>query len=525
MSDDRLSDPVLDEENWFLDDEDEQPGAVQTDTENYWKIIIADDEPEIHYVTKLVLSDFEFDGKKLQFVSATSAYEAEQLLAQHPDAALILLDVVMEEEDSGLKLVKYIREQLRNSAIRIILRTGQPGQAPEKLVIMEYDINDYKEKTELTSQKLFTTIVASLRSYRDIKVIESNKTGLEEIIQASSTIFELQSMKKFASGVLTQLVSIAHLHKNALHCSLAVTKDGSDIFILAASGDFVVPESHKLRDVANDTIADDIERSFAEKTSHFHNDRLVIYVKSKTGIENVIYLNGFQSLSEWDRYLIEIYCTNVTIAFENIYLNREIENTQKEIIFTLGEITETRSKETGYHVKRVAEYSRLLALSYGLSEEETETLRLASPMHDVGKVGIPDSILNKPGKLTAEEFEIMKTHTTIGHSMLKHSQIKLLNAAAIIAHQHHERYDGSGYPNGLRGEDIHIYGRITALADVFDALCSERVYKKAWELPDIIALFKEERGKHFDPVLVDIFLAEMDGMVQIRNEYSDRKVF
>ncbi|MBO9609882.1 MAG: DUF3369 domain-containing protein [Paenibacillaceae bacterium] len=525
MRDDILSEKAQDEEEWFLEDEAEESGSAPAVATDYWKIIIADDEPEVHHVTRLVLSDFEFDGKKLLFLGASSAREAERMLEEHRDTAVILLDVVMEEDDSGLKLVKYIREQLRNHAIRIILRTGQPGQAPEKLVIMEYDINDYKEKTELTSQKLFTTIVAALRSYRDIKVIESNKNGLEEIIQASSTIFELQSMKKFASGVLTQLTSIVHLHKNALHCSLAVTKDGSDIFILAASGDFVVPESHKLRDVVNDTIAGDIERSFTEKTSHFFNDRLVIYVQSKTGIENVIYLNGFQSLSEWDRYLIEIYCTNVTIAFENIYLNQEIENTQKEIIFTMGEITETRSKETGYHVKRVAEYSRLLALSYGLSEEETETLRLASPMHDVGKVGIPDSILNKPGKLSDEEFGIMKSHAAIGHSMLKHSQIKLLNAAAIIAHQHHERYDGSGYPNGLKGENIHIYGRITAIADVFDALCSERVYKKAWELPEIVALFKEERGKHFDPVLVDIFLANLDAMMRIRNEYSDDKVF
>ncbi|WP_207671256.1 DUF3369 domain-containing protein [Paenibacillus cymbidii] len=526
MSDDRLeSNPVPEEEYMFFGDDDADRAPSLADAIGCWKIIIADDDPEVHQVTKLVLSDFEFDGKKLVFHSALTAAEAEQLLVEHPDTALILLDVVMEEEDSGLKLVKYIREQLKNNAIRIILRTGQPGQAPEKLVIMNYDINDYKEKTELTSQKLFTAIVSSLRSYRDIKVIESNKNGLEEIIKASSTIFELQSMKKFASGVLTQLTSIVHLHKNALHCSLAVTKDEADIFILAASGDFTVPENHRLRDVVDDSIAADIERSFMDKSSRFYDDRLVIYVRSKTGIENVNFLNGFQSLSEWDRYLIEIYCANVTIAFENIYLNQEVENTQKEIIFTMGEITETRSKETGYHVKRVAEYSKLLALAYGLPEEEAETIRLASPMHDVGKVGIPDDILNKPGKLTDDEFEVIKTHASIGHSMLKHSQIKLLNAAAIIAHQHHEHYDGSGYPNGLKGENIHIYGRIIAIADVFDALGSERVYKKAWELPEIIDLFKAERGKHFDPALVDIFLSNIEGMMQIRGKYTDQKVF
>lgn len=204
----------------------------------------------------------------------------------------------------------------------------------------------------------------------------------------------------------------------------------------------------------------------------------MIYFQSKMGMENVIYMNGFKALSEWERYLIDIYCTNVSVAFENIYLNEELESTQQEIIYTMGEITETRSRETGHHVKRVAEYSRLLAIKYGLSEQEAEVIRLASPMHDVGKVGIPDAILNKPGPLTQDEFEIMKTHSNLGYEMLKHSNKQVLNAAAIIAQQHHERFDGSGYPHGLRGEDIHLYGRITALADVFDALCSDRVYKR-----------------------------------------------
>jgi response regulator RpfG family c-di-GMP phosphodiesterase len=239
------------------------------------------------------------------------------------------------------------------------------------------------------------------------------------------------------------------------------------------------------------------------------------------GMENVIYMNGFKELTEWEHYLIEIYCANVSVAFENLYLNEELENTQKEIIYTMGEITETRSKETGHHVKRVAEYSRLLALKYGLSEQESEVIRLASPMHDVGKVGIPDAVLNKPGKLTPEEFDIMKTHASLGHEMLKHSTKKVLNAAAIIALQHHEKYDGSGYPVGLRGEEIHIYGRLSAIADVFDALCSDRVYKKAWELESVLEHLKNERGQHFDPTLVDIFLGNLDEFLKIKEQYTD----
>ncbi len=206
---------------------------------------------------------------------------------------------------------------------------------------------------------------------------------------------------------------------------------------------------------------------------------------------------------------------------EIINLHQELEDTQKEIIYKMGEIGETRSKETGNHVKRVAEYSRLLAVLYGLGEKEAEMLRLASPMHDIGKVGIPDSVLKKPGKLDKEEWEIMQSHAELGYEMLKHSGRPILKAAATVAGEHHEKWDGSGYPKGLKGKDIHIYGRITAVADVFDALGSDRCYKKAWELDRILELFKEEKGRHFDPDLVDLFFDNLDEFLKIRDEFRD----
>jgi response regulator RpfG family c-di-GMP phosphodiesterase len=203
-------------------------------------------------------------------------------------------------------------------------------------------------------------------------------------------------------------------------------------------------------------------------------------------------------------------------------LNQEIEKTQKEVVFTMGAIGESRSKETGNHVKRVAEYSKLLALYYGLDTKEAEMLKQASPMHDIGKVAIPDAILNKPGRFDEAEREIMNTHAALGYEMLKHSNRPLLKMAAIVANQHHEKWDGSGYPKGLSGEDIHIYGRITALADVFDALGSDRVYKQAWNDEKIFNLFKEERAKHFDPKLVDIFFEHLDEFLKIRETLKDK---
>ena len=202
-------------------------------------------------------------------------------------------------------------------------------------------------------------------------------------------------------------------------------------------------------------------------------------------------------------------------------LNKELEETQKEIIFTMGAVGEQRSKETGNHVKRVALYSELLARYYGLPEKEVQILRDVSPMHDIGKVGIPDAILNKPAAFTPKEYEKIKEHSKIGYEILKYSNRILLKTASIIALQHHEKWDGTGYPNQLKGEEIHIYGRITALADVFDALGSDRVYKKAWDDEKIFKLFKEERGKHFDPRLVDIFFENLDEFLKIRDELKD----
>jgi PAS domain S-box-containing protein len=204
-----------------------------------------------------------------------------------------------------------------------------------------------------------------------------------------------------------------------------------------------------------------------------------------------------------------------------IELHKEIEETQREIIYKMGEIGESRSNETGNHVKRVAEYSKLLATLYGLDEKESDILFTASPMHDIGKVGIPDSILNKPGKLDDEEWKIMRKHTIIGYNILKNSKREILKAASIVAMHHHEKWDGTGYPRGLKNKEIHIYGRITAIADVFDALGSNRCYKKAWKDTDIFNFFEEEKSRHFDPKLIDLFFENIDKFMEIRNRYKD----
>jgi HD-GYP domain-containing protein (c-di-GMP phosphodiesterase class II) len=228
-----------------------------------------------------------------------------------------------------------------------------------------------------------------------------------------------------------------------------------------------------------------------------------------------------EQFSEQDLEHLLLAATYTGKALDAAMLHEEIEATQQEIIFTLAETGELRSKETGYHVKRVAEFCRLLAAKHGLSEDETDLLNLSSPMHDIGKIAIPDAILLKPGKLNADEWAVMKSHTTLGYDILKHSERRLLKAAAVIAKEHHEKWDGTGYPSGTKGEDIHIFGRITAMADVFDALANTRVYKPAWELDRIVELFKAEKGRQFDPDLVKVFLDNIDKVVKIQETYKD----
>ncbi|HHL31797.1 MAG TPA: HD domain-containing protein, partial [Oceanospirillales bacterium] len=226
---------------------------------------------------------------------------------------------------------------------------------------------------------------------------------------------------------------------------------------------------------------------------------------------------------------LELYATKQDLKHKNKLLknkiinresrlNSEMEMNQKEMIGILTELMKVTSDETGLHLQRVAEISRLLAKYHkNISDEDTNLIYHTAPMHDIGKIAIPLNILHNPNKLSKDERAVMKTHTTLASRFLKHSKRKFMNAASIIANQHHEKWDGSGYPNGLKGEDIHIFGRIVALADVFDALTHKRKYKEAWSLKRSVEYIQEAKGSHFDPSLVDILIQHLDEFADIIN--------
>jgi response regulator RpfG family c-di-GMP phosphodiesterase len=492
-----------------------------TQPDGAWKIMIVDDDDFVHRVTELTLGDYRYQNATVEYLHAYSAAEARSLLRQHPDTAVILLDVVMETEDAGLEFARHVRQEAGNGFVRIILRTGQPGQAPERRVITEYDINDYKDKAELSEQRLFTAVTTAIRSYRDLRIIEQDRRGLQEIITASSVLFSATVLQDFFRLALECILRIGRNSgpvSGRDHGLVAVVQEGR-IEVRAACGRM---DHDALPAQPGSRMLELLARVERERTVLILEQEFVAsFFNMHTEQNCFIYAFFGRPLDETARGLLRILGGNIAVALNNLFLTEEIMATQREVVLTLGEVVETRSKETAHHVKRVAEYSYLLGLRAGLSEERAQILRMASPMHDVGKIGIPDSILFKAGRLTEEEFAVIKTHTTIGHSILKNSPRRIMRTAATIALQHHERWDGSGYPHGLVEDETHIFGRITALADVFDALACERVYKQAWPLEQVIEYLRENRSRQFDPFLTDIFLENIDAILDIRATYPD----
>ena len=486
-----------------------------------WKILIADDEKDVHILTKTVLKDLKYNNRPLEFISTYSAQETFEYVKEHKDVALLLLDVVMESDDAGLQVAKRIRDELKNYLTQIVLRTGQPGSSPETDVVINYGINDYKEKTELTSKKLITTVITAIRSFKIMKSLEASKQGLKQIIDASENLFEKSSSKLFNQGILNQIISLLKLNHDAIlieHInSLTIEQNNEEYTIVNSAGSFEGVNRFEMLDIKAKAL---IVETIRTKQSFFKDNICVGYLELEPNISNIIYISSFEKLKEIDKNLIEVFFKHTTISLHNIKLNEEILITQKKLIEVLGQVIEKRYIDDPFHIKRVAQMSYVLSKLVGLNEEEAQTLKIVSPMHDVGKIGISDAILLKPERLDSKEFERMKEHTIIGYKILKNSEKETLNLAATVAYEHHERWDGTGYPRGLKGEEISIFGRITALVDVFDALANKRCYKDAWEIEDIKKYIQKQSAFQFDPKLVDIFIHNLDQFIEIQKEFQ-----
>jgi PAS domain S-box-containing protein len=460
-------------------------------------VLYVEDENDILESISEVLEDL-FN----EVITATNGGDALALFNYHKNIDMIITDINMPQMD-GLELIEHIRKIDKNIPILI---TSAHSDHDFLIKSIELKVDGYILKPvdvyQLISEieKIKENIVAKKELKKNLKLLDEYKSAIDESALVSKTD---------KRGVITYV--------NDSFCKISgYTKDE-----LIGKNHNIVRDSDTPSSVFKilwKTIKS--KKSWKGIIKNRKKDGGIYYVDSHV----IPILNVNNEIEEFiairnDITQLELYKQDIENELEKA--TKEIIDTQKEVVFTMGAIGETRSKETGLHVKRVAEYSYLLATLYGLSQDEASLLRQASPMHDIGKVGIPDSVLNKPGRFNDDEREIMNTHAQLGYDMLKHSNRDILKAAATVAYEHHEKWDGSGYPRGLKGEEIHIFGRITAIADVFDALGHDRVYKKAWELEKILELFKENRGTHFDPQLIDIFLTNLDKVLEIKDKLGD----
>jgi signal transduction histidine kinase len=297
-----------------------------------WKIAVIDDEPAVHDGTRFALNDYRLNGQGLEILSAYSAAEGRDLMRKNPDVAVVLLDVIMESDTAGLGLVEFIRKDLKNETVRIILRTGQPGQAPERRVIVDYDINDYKAKTELTADKLFTALTAALRSYQQLQRMVETRRGLEIIIEAASALFDFKSMQRLAEGVLTQIASLLNVDCAGILVLREAQNEHETFSVLAGSGCYSRFIGSDVSEILERDLRQLVEEAFSRRHHEFSSRRSVLYIKTLSGREVVVVLEAARHLSNTDRALVEIFCSRLSIAFDNVILYEQLQraNTRLE---------------------------------------------------------------------------------------------------------------------------------------------------------------------------------------------------
>lgn len=524
-----MTDSTGADDHWLLDEDADDAAAAPRGTaapdQRLWRVLIVDDDVDVHAVTRLALRNVTFKGRALELFSAYSGREAFELLSTQSEIALVLLDVVMETDDAGLILARRIREELNNSIVRVVLRTGQPGQAPEQRVIIEYDINDYKAKTELTTQKLFTTVISALRAYESLLMLDRSRIGLGKILAGATNLYQIGSLREFACGVLNQVSAILDVGADGVLCLMqggaGQHGNGAGPEVVAATGPYAplaeagagtLPPDHPL--------AATIALAFAERRSQFAHPDNVLYINTESGRQLVIAVTPPWPLAAIQRDLLEVFCQRIAAAFDNLHLFGQLRRAQEATVVALADLAEFRDSKSGGHVRRVQALSTAIAEELqrravypdDVTPELVEMIGLASILHDVGKVATPDSVLLKPGQHTPDETRQMQRHAEVGQSVLERAAglvdgVSYLTYGAQIAGAHHEHFDGSGYPRGLRGRAIPLAARIVAVVDVFDALLHDRPYDQAWPHPAVQAHIEAGSGSQFDPEVVAALLA------------------
>lgn len=390
--------------------------------------------------------------------------------------------------------------------------------------------------------------------------MSGNNNNLQDQINKLINIAISLTSEHNLEKLLNDIVSEARAFTNADAGSLYI-KDGDELIFMISQNDtirnrdgedaekkaykkFTLPINKKnLAGYVADTgdilnipdaynIPENVEyshkKAFDEKYNYRTVSMLIIPMKDNNGeITGVIQLINSKEdgkpvpFKEQYENLVLSMASQAAVAINNAKLTEDIKKAHYSTIIRLAVAAEYKDEDTAIHIKRMSEYSAIIAKGLGFDKEMVEVIKFSSPMHDIGKIGIPDKILLKPAKLDPDEWEVMQTHTTIGGDILKNPDSEIIEISRRIALSHHEKFNGKGYPYGLKGEDIPVEGRIVAIADVFDALSSKRPYKDPWPLEKTLDLIKSEKGEHFDPLAVDSFINNLDEVMDVYNEFNE----
>ena len=501
--------------------DDEDSATLPADEALPWKVLIADDDPDVHSVTRLVLKGVRYMGRPLAFLDAYSGEETLRVMQENPDTAVLFLDVIMESNDAGLRAVRLIREA-GFSLVRIVLRTGFPGQAPERQVIVDYDIHDYKEKTELSAQKVFTALVSALRAHNDLLNIEHHRNGLMRVLESVSW-FDFNAVSRYVSGMLVEFAALAGLDpaQIAIH---ARPVPGSE-----NAGAMLPKLGFNTESEEGDAAAESgalVEETFRQRHGITGMNGATLFV-SNQGFDVVATARVPDAFRQADTVLMQVFMNKVCQSLAN-YAAFTLIAAQRNAVFhalaSRAECWDPQAERVLGELGRLATaVARRLQVTLSFPGEINDAMvrdiGMAGMMHDLGNDVLPDGLLAQPGAFTSEDRVVMQTHVAAGLTILARWEGFALPGAFGLVHAviggHHERYDGTGYPRGLCGDAIPLAARIVAVADAYAALCADRPHRPARDAASVAELLRAEAGAAYDPRVVSALL---DVLAEMHND-------
>lgn len=487
-----------------------------------WKLIFVGHETDFYASATVFLQDLTFQNIPLECLVEPTLTKAKALLRHYPETAVVILSVKSAEADEVLSFLSFIRHELNNKMLRLVLRVED---ALEPVLWIGYDLHAVQNISTSSQLQLFCQVHSALNVYMDALLVQKNLTELKSLNEWCARAAFVYTAEHWLQMVIEQFVILlggcCHLVAASPSSQFKEESVGA-LSVLGGYGKYQGSRGQWLHELLAPVKVIFLQQAKAFRPISFGERDFCCYFSSRTGEAVFLYGSGLVApLMGAQKELLELYSHAAQQAFERIQAQQDLEKCQREIIERLSDLAEPSIKGRAHLASRMAAICYELAKGYGLSEEESTLLKWAAPLYNLGKLRLPHELLHKPEKLLEDEWELMKTYPVLGYQLLKDSKQRIVQAGALIAYEHQEKWDGSGYPEGKKGQNIHVFARIAALADVYNALRHPRVYGPAWPKETVILHIESETNTHFEPKLVEIFKACVDKLEAILQKYPD----